>query len=114
MGTGTGQSSRVSSSCQGRPEPVPIFHKLSPDGNLELELGSGACQDLAANELDEAQDIAGAGSRLGHNEVGIAVAYLGSADSRTRQAGLDDERGRALAAWILEDPPGRLKTKRLI
>ncbi len=25
MGTGTGQSSRISTSCQGRPEPVPIF-----------------------------------------------------------------------------------------
>src|SRR4051812_3878675 len=85
----------------------------SPDRDLALQLDVEAFLDAAAHQVHEAEHVAGAGAGLHHDVVGVAVADLGAADARPRQAGLLDHRRGAEAARVLEDAARRLEAERL-
>src|SRR5262249_34361295 len=53
-----------------------------PDGDTQFQLGAETLLNLAANELNEAEDVAGARAGMGDNVAGVPLAHLRAADAR--------------------------------
>src|SRR5207245_9995248 len=108
---------RVSMQAILRPGPkmsgTLVQSSALPHGDAQLQLGAEALPNLAANQLNEAEDVAGAGAGMGDNVAGVPLAHLRAADARLSQAGLVDEDGGALAPRILEHAHRRLEAQRL-
>src|SRR5581483_6942654 len=85
-----------------------------PDRDLQLQLDVEPLLYAAADQVDQPEHVAGRRARVGDDEVGVAVAYLGAADARAGQAGLLDQGGGAEAARAAEDAARRLEAERLV
>src|SRR5262249_52918267 len=88
-------------------------HGLSPDGDLRLQLDAEALLNAAADQVEEAEHVAGRGPGVDDDAAGVALADLGAADARLGQAGLLDQGGGVQPARVLEQPAGGLEAERL-
>ena len=106
----------LGSSTSMIPHPSSLIpHPFSalPDADVQLQIGAKAIFDLAANQFDQAEDIAGRDSWTNHNEIGVALAHLRAAHFGLGQPGLLDQGGGIEAARVLEDAGTGLEAERL-